>query len=262
MQPDRSIHAFWNQYGERSGFENKEQFESFCTEAEHRYGDLEVHNFGHAAEVLWKAMELADLCEAHDKNVNRKALIAASIFHDAGYHEDYKAMGYSFAEEYAADLFEAAALRHDFSPEDIDEGQRLISVTKAGTKVLTLNEQIMVRADIDNVGTDEFQARTEALAREAKAQKHAKHQIYLWDQVRNGNIRALGSYLANDLSLDGIDPAWQRRAILNFKKLIDQTAEKSGQNSATYTQSLGHIAAWEMYGVGRKYAADEETPVD
>jgi hypothetical protein len=128
----------------------------------------------------------------------------------------------------------------------------------AGTKVLTLNEQIIVRADIDNVGTRNFQNRTEALTREAKAQKHARNQIYLGDLVRNGNVKALGSYLANDLSLGGIDPEWQKRAILNFKKLVDQTAEKHGLNSITYIKTLGHIATWEVFGVALKFVAENQ----
>jgi hypothetical protein len=210
-------------------------------------------------------MRLADECEPVGTSfVNRKLLIVAGLFHDAGYHIDHKGLGIDSAEALSLIMLLKEPTLERFSLEEIEQAGRLVMVTKQGIKPNTLEEKIMVRADIDNIGTDGFWQRTTALGVEARQVKESRGQVYLWDSQAENNIRALAAYLDHDLTTGGpSDESWRRQATINFSRYLTETATKLGRPVKQYMAQLGgqviRIASEGEHYAALEAEADEPT---
>jgi hypothetical protein len=160
---DLTPEFFWQKWGEKSGF-TPDQFDHLWKESALWYTDWPYHNFSHAKETLWETMHLADFCERFDYQVNRKALIAGTLFHDAGYHMDHESFGYESKEEYSAQLLGRHAHDYGMYEDDIVIAMNAIRATRLGAPAPGLHDKIIVRADIANIGGDfdrEFAPKTE-----------------------------------------------------------------------------------------------------
>src|SRR5665213_1247799 len=103
--------AFWELYGSKfdSAVFPRQSFDAAWQFAEENSADFERHNFDHAKETLWAAMELADYCEENGEEVDRVALVLAALTHDNGVDKDYITLGFDSEEEYAAALCDKVA---------------------------------------------------------------------------------------------------------------------------------------------------------
>jgi hypothetical protein len=253
--------TFWNQYGEVSGFESPGELALIWDAARSHYDDrLKVHNFGHAKDVVWTAMRLADECEPTGTSfVNRKLIITAALFHDAGYHIDHRAFGLNSAEALSLLMLMKEPTLDRFSFTEIEQAGRLVMVTQKDMKPRTLEEKIMVRADIENIGTDSFWQRTLELGIEARQIKEAQGQIYLWDSHAENNLKALAAYLDHDLTTGGSsDEPWRRQATMNFSRYLIRTANKLGRPLKQYKAQLGGQVI-RIASEGEHYVALAET---
>jgi hypothetical protein len=234
-EPEKTLDLFWDTWGEKTGLERGRLNHLWNGALRHYDESQEQHNFGHAVDVLWRGMELADLCEQNGLEVNRKILVLALLYHDAGYHLDHttEGPGYGSKEEFSADICAREAPAYQYDDEEIKAAKTLILATGPGVKLeepLQLEKIIMVRADIHNVGQDystEFKPTTLRLVREEiikcqKARKALKAGRFVMD-----SIGYLGNYLSNDLRLGSSDSGeWQNQARSNVMKLLDELAKK------------------------------------
>lgn len=172
------------------------------------------------------------------------------MWHDAGSQEDFKTLGYESAEDYAGFLFGESAKKHNFGAEEIEAGQHLISKTKQGAKPFTLAEKIIVKADIYNVGTNDFTERTEDFINEERQRKEKQKQVFLWDVFASNNIKTLAAYLVHDLTLWDGDTQWTVRAFHNFNQYVIKTADRLGLKPAKYVSTLGNSAVHSVFARG------------
>ena len=223
--PDPSVHTIENfmyQWGRGSGFEREEIYGIFGA-AQRHYTDLPYHNFDHAKDTLWEAMRLADLCEQHGESVNRKALIVAALFHDAGFHDDHKAKGFESKEKYSAAIMaDAVSGRFGLSVSDGVTAIEAILATEAGVKPETLEQKILVRADLANVFADTrtFLASTIKLYTESQRDNRLPLAPGGQSKFIKESGAILRKYFSNDLWLgDWDDQTWLDQAKSNLSVL-------------------------------------------
>lgn len=245
-EPDTAVEVFWTQWGQQAGFDH-EQFRSLWRDAENQYtDDLEQHNFRHAQEVLWDAMCLADQCEAHGLVVNRKALSEAALLHDAGLHRNFMHYRFESEEAYSAAILGILAPNHGLQPEDIAVGQQAILSTRAGAEPLTLEDKIMVRADLMNMSGDyesTFLPTTERLMAEDQAIALSRGKPFDPLQFKRNSIKTIAAYLGHDLSLGPFDdPKWLERPVSNLWRMIAETATEEQLPIREFIRHLGSSA--------------------
>lgn len=252
----RSFDNLVELWGHKLGFDNHDQLLAFRDKAAAEYTELRHHNFQHAIDVAWVAMELADLCENKGDPVNRKALFAASLWHDAGYHQDFMSKGFDTAEAFSVSLFKTAVsdFTDVFSERDIEVVEEAILATQVGVVPITREQRIMVRADLDNVGSD-FESRffrtTISLIREAIKTKRKLGQEFDIAKFSKDNIDALAMYLLNNLSLGRYDedyPAWLARAQANVEDLSVFFAKYRDIDPEEFIRSIGGGAVTKFFG--------------
>lgn len=255
--PDDPVGAqekFWQQWGEAAGF-TEEQFGLLWRDAgQQYYSRLAHHNFDHAQRVLWDAMCLADLCERNDIAVNRKALMGAALFHDAGYHQKILQEDYRSKEFYAAMIFKAYAEGSDYGMDehDIYVGWHAIMATESKRVPLSIEDKILVRADIMNVGGDyetSVEPVTESLlTEEEQLADEGEDTSSLRLPFMHRSITVLASYLVHDLSLGPFDKKeWFEQALSNVLRMIRETAAEEGRSAAELVKELGSSAVTKLF---------------
>jgi len=118
-------------------------------EAKAQYADLPYHNFEHAKDVLDESMVLADYCEANQVEVNRRVLVAAALFHDAGYYED-SSDNYETKEEYSAFLAMNICQKLGMTEDETEAVGLAIMGTEPAQDCPTIESKIIRRADLAN----------------------------------------------------------------------------------------------------------------
>jgi HD superfamily phosphodiesterase len=243
-QPEYTLEAFWSRYGEKSGL-TEEHCEWMWQDAVERYTDeppYYYHNFEHACEVLWETMRLADYAEENGVSVDRKLLIAAALFHDADYHQPTPSK-HDSKEAYSAAIFNHMGLTYGYDTDERDAVSDIIMKTRLGNPPETLEQKIMVRADIANVGADyvrEFLAKSRNFFRETSG----LHPEVSWLGFAATSLKVLATYLSYDLSLGDFDrenglSLFTRRALSNLYRFATETAHEHRQSTKAYLHSLG-----------------------
>ncbi|QHL88569.1 HD domain-containing protein [Nibribacter ruber] len=117
---------------------------------------LVYHNYKHTFEVVREARSLAEEHRLPEEEM--EILLLAAWFHDTGYINTYK------NHEDESVEFATTFLRANQYPEDkITEVARCIMATKSGQLTHQLAEDILVDADISNIGKPTFFAQAELL---------------------------------------------------------------------------------------------------
>lgn len=247
--PEQVSGAFWSLWGEKAGF-SREQFDSLWKAAEAQYTDeLPWHNFQHAQRVLWDAMCLADIYDAHnpDDKVNRRALVVAALFHDAGFHEDFMEEQFESKEAYSAFILGTLAGQHGLELEDLAIGQQAILSTQVDATPVSIEDKILGRADLMNVSGDyetSVSPATERLLREAQMLGGEIKSL----AFKRHAIRSIASYLTRDLSLGRFEDrrAWAKRPVSNLWRMIVETSEEEDLPVARFVSLLGSTAVIKL----------------
>lgn len=230
---------FWEQYGPTSGYEYTE-LQIMWQAAKDSYGALPYHNFRHAKEVLWASMELAAVCEANNQPLNRRILVAASLFHDSQYH-------LSTGEHASKEAHSVAYMREQarniaLTESEIAATGQAIMATKFGVTPKSREDVALVRADMQNVSGNyisSFRAKTNMLWEEALLLNEGASPPNHVEFIRT-SIHVISTYLSNDLSLGEFDDfSWLRRARLNLEQLAVEYALLQGITATRFLQNIG-----------------------
>jgi len=244
---DLTLEQFQLMWGDKSGL-TIEQQELVWSDVQEWYIDLPYHNFDHALETLWESMRLADLCEANGVPVNRKALVVGALFHDAGYFRDHEEQGFDTKEDYSAFLIAAFANRYEMDSDDLFTAQNAIVATTRGSKVYSVEDKILRRADLINISgryTEDFLLKTRLFHKETE--QLTGKSISVWDFATEA-IKILSDYLDDDLSLGDFDnnsermSVFQFQAVQNLKCLAREIAIETGQRIGDIAKKLGSRA--------------------
>jgi hypothetical protein len=256
---DLSIHTYYERWGLISGL-SYEQTSTVWLAAESYYDALPYHNFSHATEVLWTSMALADECAAHDVVVNRSVLLGAALFHDAGFHTSME--GHASKEAHSVALFKEEAPCLGFNDDQIERIERAILATKFGNTAHALEDKIIVRADLDNIGGDYkrlFMRKTELLRQESLLLNNEADEPFSRVIFLKNSIKILATYLSNDLSLGEFDnQRWRRRAHRNLMRLSVEFARTQGIPTINFIQSLGSVAT--SFLVDKHFVRKKDSP--
>ncbi len=120
---------------------------------------VEYHNVEHTQSVLARSMYYA--AQANLPQHEKYVLALAAAFHDVGFLQGPEQHELRSAQH-------AARILSDYHvcPEMIQEVQHAILATQMPQRPVTLLEQILCDADLDNLGTEEFMERGARLRRE------------------------------------------------------------------------------------------------
>ena len=189
--------------------------------------NLPYHNWEHTLDVLSRAMDFADECEDNNTPVNRKVLFGAALFHDAFFEEDPSRRGFDSKESHSAAIFSYQAEFYGFTPEEVALGKQAIMSTKLGSRPETIEDKILVRSDIDNIGGDYNES---FLPNTQKAYNEAirRPDEAISDGFKQGTAILLSKYLTNNLSLGDFDKSydhWQAQSFNNLLKLLETTED-------------------------------------
>lgn len=197
------------------------------------YQSLPYHNWRHAQSVFNRSLAYADVCEQHDCPVDRDAIAAASLLHDAGYwlkpgvdHELPSKEAYSawIASEELAVL--------EMPPDKIELVKQIILSTEKGKPCLSLEARCVRQADLANVASYNpfyFLMNTYRLYVESKQLEPATASPISFDdftRFAQKSYETLTTYLEHDNSLGAFDTDKQghnpfhNRAVRNVGLLI------------------------------------------
>lgn len=197
---------------------------------------LPYHNTEHMRFVHDRVVSYCDYAEENGKRPDRFALRLAAILHDAGYHEDHArtseglmARGWiksplqnkeAYSEWLAGPLLESYGLEE----KTVTKVQRLIKKTNVSTTPKTLDEKILVRADLDNISgpTQHFVMTTLKLVREAEIMNGPKNPF---ERIAI-SFRTLNEYASKDLCFgdfdrDIYDRTFRRPAHANIARIAE-----------------------------------------
>lgn len=235
-----TFNMFWQEFGADTGF-TKNQLQEMWQDAQTYYSDLPYHNFFHVTETLVIASRLAGECEANGVAVDRRALTMATLFHDAGYHEDHLALGFKNKEEYSASIFRIKADEYGLTAAEAITANNAILSTQLGHNPETTEDKILVRSDLDNVVGDYegFISKTNLLRSEAKLFDGYKGDV----TFATTSLRVLAEYFSNDLSLGEWETNhWSLQATKNLQRLALEISKQQGVSAANYVKDLGSTA--------------------
>ncbi len=240
----------WDQFKDELALPRRE-FRYAWSDAKGQYVGLPYHNFDHAKEVMWDSLALGRLCIQNGIAVNTRVLAMASLYHDAGFHIDISDTEFESKEHYAAAIYQHSAPSFGFDEAEVELGSKLIIATKLGTKRESVEERIIVRADIDNVGGNydiSFRAKSGLLIEEERllAQQHGKKFNRL--QFEANSIKALAVYMSSDLKLGDFDNGqWSSHAAINLQRLAIELARQQNKTLTGFVQGLGSTAVSKLF---------------
>lgn len=241
------LESIWQQWGEITGL-SRNQFDLIAHDAQNHYGSLPYHNFGHALDVLEQAMKLADICEANDRSVNRRVLTATSLLHDTS--GNVTAYDSPYSELLAAGYLRRRAAYYGLTAAEADKAASAIETTGIYGNPQTIEERIVARADLHNIGGDYFTSfvkNTLLLREEAKQIALLKGEAFSEARFLANSIKLLSLYLKKDLSLGAFDADWSAHAATNVNRLIYYAASQEGKRAMDYVIGLNSSAVRHVF---------------
>lgn len=172
--------------------------------AEMGYTNWPYHSYEHAGNTLVAAWKLADQCESKGEDINRPVLVAATLFHDYLYAQPLSEEQFATKEERSAYWARYFMKGMDFSETDVELASRCILATEPDGTNQSLEETVMVRADLDSALGDFpwFLVNFSRIAKEAVMT--SKMQVSLdFSAIYDTQAKILRRYVKRDLSLPG-----------------------------------------------------------
>ncbi|PSR56158.1 metal-dependent phosphohydrolase [Adhaeribacter arboris] len=117
------------------------------------------HNYKHTSDIVQEASILADAYQLPESE--KEILLLAAWFHDTGYLDIYQGH-----EERSVEIATAFLQQENYPPAQIQRISSCILATKASVKPANLLEEILVDADISNIGKKTFFPNAELLRAE------------------------------------------------------------------------------------------------
>jgi len=133
-------------------FERRRELEE---EVENLYEpNLPYHNFGHIEDTLSFGQAICNACQDENIVVNREIVYLALLFHDAGYYENHKILGFKSKEDYSAELAKETLYHRHFSVSDIIQVVEAIMSTKKDGSFITTEQKAVRAADLLGMAGD------------------------------------------------------------------------------------------------------------
>ena len=174
-------------------------------EAEKLYSSkLAYHNFEHALRTKRYAKTIIKICLENAIPVNQQLVFDAILFHDAGYIEDSKKIGFNTQEEYSAFLANEPLKSFNRTEEQIKKVQRSIICTTKDVRPESTEEKIVRAADLTGMAKDYevFVKDNLNLKNEAEMLLGEKIPMKKW---KKSTQKIVGSYLSENICIQKND---------------------------------------------------------
>jgi predicted metal-dependent HD superfamily phosphohydrolase len=115
---------------------------------------LPYHNFQHALSTLGAAEIMLGRCVAEGIRVDPQIVYLALLFHDAGYHEDHRALGFASKEAYSAELAQRGLARRRATSRVIGKVVSAVMSTMRDATFVTAEQKVVRAADLSGLAAD------------------------------------------------------------------------------------------------------------
>lgn len=231
--------------------------------ARKQYIALPYHNFPHALDVLKDSLILAKRYE-HETgfNVDKSALVLASLLHDGGIHIPVSEHGFSTPEHYSAHLVEQNGHKYGFGDRSIYLAAQAVITTNIDSKPSTAEGKILMRSDLSNLGGNyktSFIRNTLLIRDEAKWLAYINGDNFDEKAFLKDTIVTLSRYLDKDLYLGDFDRAWSDNSRANLQRLILGTAGGESLGAVRYVLRRSNETAGIFLGKSILKKSSEDT---
>ena len=165
------------------------------------YGsELPYHNFDHALDTLEAGGKIIERCRQEAIVLDPRVVYFALLFHDAGYHEDHRELGFDSKESYSAHLAVTELGKRSVSREILDQVDKAIMSTHHDGSFVTAEQRAVRAADLSGLAAPYrvFLVNTLNLKREYEL-LHETTQS--WDEWRHQAAATIERYLSQDIPL-------------------------------------------------------------
>jgi len=187
--------------------------------------NLPYHNFGHALEVSRIVGKIVKRCADEGIRIDAQVVYFASLFHDAGYHEDHLARGFASKEAHSAQLA-GECLRREGIDEDVIARVRDAILSTHCDAHCGSNEAKAVRAaDLAGLAAPYEDFKQTAIKLKDEHQKLAGTELS-WDEWTAMAGARLELFLREDMCLSNDDydgsgqSIFHRKARENIRRLL------------------------------------------
>lgn len=197
------------------------------TLAKKHYSNLPYHNFDHALQVFEYCKQLIKRCEEFGISVDKETVLISALFHDAGYAEDNKKLGFATKEKYSVYLAKQELEKISYSKLQISGIEACILATEAETIPKTPEQKILRAADLMELAKDysTFLKNNKLLKKEYELISKKKVSLEEW---KANTKKIVLFYLGQDIRLtpkhdneQGIS-VFHFNALQNLKKYFEE----------------------------------------
>ncbi len=165
------------------------------------YSDtLPYHNFAHIEDTLAAANTIIERCRAEHIRIDTAVIYYALLFHDAGYHEDHRRLGFATKERYSAELATGVLREFNVAAEQIRKTVGAIIATERDATFLSAEQKAVRAADLAGLAAPypQFLGSSLKLMREHELLNHTTLSWSQWQQISQ---QVLGFYLTQEIRL-------------------------------------------------------------
>ncbi|MGR8921215.1 MAG: hypothetical protein ACU85V_16490, partial [Gammaproteobacteria bacterium] len=162
--------------------------------------DLPYHNFEHIEDTLAAAAVIVARCQDEHIRINTGVVYYALLLHDAGYHEDHRALGYATKEAYSAALADELLERFEVSESERRKTHAAILATERDASFVSAEQKAVRAADLSGMAADypDFLVKSLNLKREFEL-LHGRELS--WPEWQENSREVLGFYLGQEIRL-------------------------------------------------------------
>ncbi|MDA0823387.1 MAG: hypothetical protein O3C28_13325 [Proteobacteria bacterium] len=115
---------------------------------------LAYHNFQHAQDTISAAEHITRRCIDEGIRVDHNVVYYALLFHDAGFYDDHRSLGFKTKEAYSADLASIRLRERDVAPKTVDKVTAAILSTHKDANFVTVEQKAVRAADLSGLAAD------------------------------------------------------------------------------------------------------------
>lgn len=158
------------------------------------------HNFEHIRYVLAAGDRIMKRCREEDIEIEESVVYYALLYHDAGYHEDHRALGYDSKEAYSADIAERELKENGQEEEKIKDVKNAILCTHVDAKCLTTEDKAVRAADLSGLAADYKVFKRNTLDLKAELEMMTKAPIS-WEDWKKAAAERVEQFLRESIHI-------------------------------------------------------------
>jgi hypothetical protein len=220
-----------------------DQFDNLVGRSNERYQSLPYHGYAHPMQVMWDAAALISQYGIKLPAESRAGLFVGIAYHDMGESFPAEERQHKSPEQFSADSMYEDRAKLGLDDRVLDIARSCIVATAPGIfKRRAVETRVMVRADIANVLSGDFERMAEAtrlLVDERMLKDHQDHDDFLIESFIRNTTAVLGHYLQTDLHVHPKDE-WSKQSTNAMQKVNTQIPPIARNHFNGIARSLGH----------------------